>query len=551
MKKVFLTLTVMMVVISLFVLLVSCGDTPAETSALTSGTSAETSAVSAVATVGETTGNTPDNKLPDNTDYSKAVGTRFEFSLAAESYYGTEYNAQGNPIIRRVYDFETMLLDADPVFFAYEYDAKGVLKGYSVKVNPFNQQTSLSLTYDENGRAVSGEAKNGNEGVSVSWEYDQNGVIVCETMELNGYVITFTYDDKGRLVKETAEAYGNIAECVNTYTAGSMHQKATMDDETVVDADYTFDEEGYPLTVKGLVGDDVDISYTYNEKKLCTLALIKGQYGNYKVEATYNAKDLVASITSTFFDEDGVKTYKYVKEYLYDDQERVASQTSLTYNAENVLEDKSVYIYQYDAKNNLSKEEYQSFNSEGKMDRKNVNSWVYDDANRLVEQTYTEYNASGAITEKESFAYEYDANDNCVKETNKFYTPDGALSETRITEFTYDSKNLLIKTEEKHYQGDALVYHEIKEYDENGDVTKRIDYHVDKENVSSKVGRTEEAYTYGDDGYICQSDRREYDADGKLTARYVTEYKDGMLYKITEYDADGNVMGVQDFSDKN
>ena len=48
-----------------------------------------------------------------------------------------------------------------------------------------------------------------------------------------------------------------------------------------------------------------------------------------------------------------------------------------------------------------------------------------------------------------------------------------------------------------------------------------------------------------------KQDRTEYDADGKMVSRTVTEYKDGELYKFTEYDANGNVVRTEDYSDKN
>ena len=142
MKKVLLAFMAILLVASMFALMASCGKSTATTNENTSGTSALT------------TGAVPDNKLPDNTDYSKKAGSRFEFVISAEGYFATDYNAQGNPLVRRIYEFETMVLPSDHVFFAYEYDAKGVLKGYSFRNYHFTEAQALTMTYDENGRAV-------------------------------------------------------------------------------------------------------------------------------------------------------------------------------------------------------------------------------------------------------------------------------------------------------------------------------------------------------------------------------------------------------------
>ncbi|MBQ4121562.1 MAG: hypothetical protein IJD35_06065 [Clostridia bacterium] len=537
MKKVLLAFMAILLVASMFALMASCGKSTATTNENTSGTSALT------------TGAVPDNKLPDNTDYSKKAGSRFEFVISAEGYFATDYNAQGNPLVRRIYEFETMVLPSDHVFFAYEYDAKGVLKGYSFRNYHFTEAQALTMTYDENGRAVSGEVSANGGTVSASWEYDKNGLIVSETLNMNGTAMTFTYDAQGRLVKESVDyGEGYIGECINTYGEGGVHQVATMGDETVVDADYTFNASGYPLTVKGNIGGaDVDISYTYNEKNLCISSYSKSEDGSYKVETVYNDKDLAVSETTSTYDNSGVLFHKYVKEYTYDNSGRVLSQIRSDYGNDNKLRSKEIYSYEYDAAGNKIKEEREDIGPDGKTSSKRIETWSYNDKKQLLETTSTSYNRYGVIDEKESVSYEYDSKGNCVKETLKTYTPEGEVSKIRVQEFTYNEKNLCVKIEEKHHQGEAFVHHEVREYNENGQVTKKTDYHVDKE-ASSESGRTEEIYSYDEKGFVSKNDRTEYGADGKMTGRFVNEFKDGMPVKFTEYDADGNVVHSEDYS---
>lgn len=526
-----------LMVVSMFTLLASCGESTVTTSENTSGTSALT------------TGAVPDNKLPDNTDYNKAVGTRFEFTISAEAYFGTAYNAQGNPLVRRVYEFETMVLPSDHIFFAYEYDAKGLLKGYSVKNFPFAEAQALTMTYDENGRAVSGEVTVNGEKISALWEYDKNGLIVCETLNMDGVLMAFTYDSQGRLVKEIVN-YGEDYEgrAINTYTKSGLHQLAIIGDQTVVDAEYTFNAAGYPLTVKGSIGgSEIDIAYTYNEKNLCISSYSKSEEGSCKVETVYNDKDLAVSETTSTYDGSGALFHKYVREYTYDNSGRMLSKISSDYGSDNKLRSKEIYSYEYDAAGNRIKEEREDIGPDGEMSFKRIETWSYNDKKQLLETTSTSYNRYGVIDEKESTAYEYDSKGNCVKETLKRYTPEGEVSETRVQVFTYDGMNVCVKVDEKHYQGEALAHHEVREYDEKGQVTKKTDYHVDKE-TSSESGRTEEIYSYDEKGFVTKNDRTEYDADGKMTARFVNEFKDGMPVKFTEYDADGNIVRTQEYS---
>lgn len=532
MKKVLVTMMAIFLIASMLMALASCGGSDTDSS-----------------------GVVPGDKLPEATDFSKKIGTRFEFMISADSYFGTEYNAQGNPLVRRVYDFETMQQGTDPILFVYEYDAKGVLKGYSVKVDPFSELTPLTVTYDGNGRAVSAEARKKSEVVAASWEYDKNGLIVCETLELDGVHMTFMYDDKGRTVKEMVNfGDGYEARCVNTYTKDGMHQVATAEDEIVVDAKYTFDAEGYPLTVKGTIdGDEMEITYTYNSKKFCTSSLTKSEYGSFKTETVYNDKDLVATLAMTSYDEDGKQIDKRVWEYSYNENGKVASETESYYNENDKLEDKRVSLYEYDAKGNVIKEDRSSY-QDGKLMNRSVATWQYDDKNQLIETESVDYNDRGEVENHSSMAFAYDAKGNRVKETETVYTPEGTVYETRVQVITYNDKNVCVKTEDHLYTAkNQLKHHEIREYDENGNVTKKVDYRIDtdKENVTHEMGRTEDIYTYDENGWRTKQDRTEYDADGKMVSRTVTEYKDGELYKFTEYDANGNVVRTEDYSDKN
>lgn len=531
-KALWITMAILLLVS--MIVLVSCGDTDKETSATSADTTAaDTSAADTTAadtTPVGTTEKTPDNNLPDNTDYNEAKGIRFEFMVSVNSYFGTEYNAQGNPLVRRVHDFETLYIGVDQAIFAYEYNAAGALTGYSVMFGSFKELTPLTVTYDEKGRAVSAVSSTGRDRVATSWEYDNNGVIVCETLVINDRQMTFTYDGKGRCVKEVVD-YGDgyVVETVTTYSASGVKQKATLADETLIDAEYSFNDKGYPVKVKGfLLYEDMEIVYTYNEKMLCTVSVSTTEFGEAKVELSYNDKDLPVIVTMTNCDENGKLEYKRVFEYTYDENGKIATESESYYNENGQLEDKYISHYEYDAKGNLIKEEDLNY-QDGELTSHFVTTWVYDDNGLLTETTSVSYNDRGEAEEKTSVFFEYDAKGNCLKETCNSYNAEGVLYESMISEYVYDGEGACVNSEHKTYdEQNCLIYHETYEYNADGYPTKMVSYHYDfdEENNLVNNGRTEEIYTYDENGSIVKKQRTDYDADGNVTSSEEFTYND-------------------------
>ena len=107
------------------------------------------------------------NGLSAGTDFNKICGKQFVFAISTEGYLGTEYNAQGNPIARRAYDFETMVLPLEHVCFLYEYDTEGNLKNYGMVLD---KPMALTIAYDENGRGVSAETTVDGAKYSAFWD---------------------------------------------------------------------------------------------------------------------------------------------------------------------------------------------------------------------------------------------------------------------------------------------------------------------------------------------------------------------------------------------
>lgn len=517
MKKILLILLAILLLISMIVVVFYRGIDQETSVTSADTTAADTSA--ADTTAADTTEKTPDNKLPDNTGYNKAMGTRFEFAYSMNSYLGTEYNAQGNPLVRRVYDLKTLSESADSIVFAYEYNAEGALTGYSLKLGSFNELSPLTVTYDEKGRAILAEVKQGNDDVSVSWEYDENGLIVFETLAVNQGVTTFMYDDQGRMVRELVDhGDGYKVNSAHRYSQNSVHLVAGTNDTILVDAEFVMNDKGYPVKVTGfLLYEDVEIAYTYNDKMLCTGSVSKTESNESKVELSYNEKDLLTTKTVTNCAENGKLTYKKVFEY--DENGKIATESEAYYNENGQLENKYVSHYEYDAKGNLIKEEDLNYDQDGELMSRFVTTWVYDDSGLPIETTSVRYNNRGEELKSDTF-FEYDANGNRLKETYNRYNAEGVLYEVVTSEYVYDAEGACASVEHKTYdEQNRLVRHEKNEYYADGRLEATVSYHYgfDGENHLVNNGRTEEIYTYDENGSIVKAQRIDYDANGNMT----------------------------------
>ena len=183
------------------------------------------------------------------------------------------------------------------------------------------------------------------DGTTLSYEYDAEERITKVTEKVNGVetVTAYTYDAMGQLLTETVnnqtvntmtyDTYGNIqSKNGKVYTYGDENWKDLL---TSYDGtEFTYDAGGNPLSYRGYtftwekgrqlqsaVGNENNLSYTYNANGIRTSKTVNGEIHNYLLEGTKILKE-------TCLEPDG-KTVKYVLNFLYDNEDSICG---LTYN---------------------------------------------------------------------------------------------------------------------------------------------------------------------------------------------------------------------------
>lgn len=362
----------------------------------------------------------------------------------------------------------------------------------AIKAERFNENGTLVYVVEYDG--------NGNETKSIS--YDASGKVV--------YGYGYEYDEDGKKTKRLS--YDENGE-VKSYTACEYDEKGNLIKEARYDAAgtlqeynvYECDENGYILKDTRYDANGVKRSCTeYFENTTHESKYISG---NQRRTENYGSDGSLSGITEYNRNGDIVKSEQYISGKLYGIEEREYDESG------NLIKSSS-----YDADRKLTGYSVYGYNESGKR----IKISKYDGSGTLT--GYTEIKRNG---------------DYILSET--VYDGDGNKTEyTEYLENTSDYTKYSRKKRYEKYENGKLA--ELKEYNEDGKMTKRTSYDGEgnkklyEEYVTLKVKHN------GYEGTSTDIKTRETYNDGKLEHRTEYEYdENGNRIKTSEYDGDGKL----------
>lgn len=396
----------------------------------------------------------------------------------------------------------------------FEYDEKGRVVKNEIFQNEKSVQ-NIEIKYDEKARTITmeGERQFSYDSVYKSVAaYDENWkMIKRESFDKNGKLIQLSeYDKNGNLTKFIS--YDENGE-VKSYTAyeydekGNLTKAARYDGNGTVE-DYTVyenDENGYILKDTRYDANGVKRSCTeYFENTTHESKYISG---NQRRTENYDSDGSLSGITEYNRNGDVVKAEQYMSGKLYGIEEKEYDESG------NLIKSSS-----YDADRKFTGYSVYGYNESGKR----IKISKYDGSGTLT--GYTEIKRNG---------------DYILSET--VYDGDGNKTEyTEYLENTSDYATYSRKKRYEKYENGKLA--ELKEYNEDGKMTKRTSYDgkgnkkLYEEYVTLKVKHN------GYEGTSTDIKTRETYNDGKLEHRTEYEYdENGNRTKISEYDGDGKL----------
>ncbi|MBQ8441238.1 MAG: hypothetical protein IJX19_11290 [Clostridia bacterium] len=228
-------------------------------------------------------------------------GTTGHFPYAVTK---NEYNAKGQLLSVTSLDIYTLLPDYENVL--YHTNRRFVYDGGQLSAL-YYQGKKATITYDSTSNSYQGSCQyDENDLIDITLYFGDNGLLVKEIYLVNGEPLrVFEYDEQGRISKETmGSGYridhvytedGNMIS--NLYGGDSLSQSYTfvIEDEKIV-------------AVKDKIEQSVMMTYTYNDKGLCTFArLDEATY----YETTYDEKGLPASMNGKTETQEQQRSYEY------------------------------------------------------------------------------------------------------------------------------------------------------------------------------------------------------------------------------------------------
>ena len=374
-----------------------------------------------------------------------------------------------------------------------------------------------SHSYDESGNKIetrTGYTEKHNDYVSVRYEYNRFGKVICTTDALgqkeyreydktgrllsktdrNGSVTLYTYDAAGRLseesvfnktllgkeilsereyfyastgakVKEISRETQNGRqkhEYVIQYTYNSRGQLVRQTDPDNVVKEYIYDSRGNRMSFLLTRGGIQEISLYYAYDSLNRLSEVRKTGPSGEVIAKYGY-DANGSRISKEYPSNGLETI-----YTYNDANLIISLSNK--QGLNVI---SSFSYEYSEDGNqISKTETDSNGYD------NTVSYEYDGMGRLIKETDPNIH---------TISYEYDRFGNRSRMTVE--PVPGSFEQGYITEYEYDSNNrLLIETKKtKGRDGSTEIHHYF--YDSNGNQTRREREELKPRGTNTSKGR--------------------------------------------------------------
>ena len=343
-------------------------------------------------------------------------------------------------------------------------------------------------TYDEDWKMIKEEGFDKNEKLIHLSEYDKNGnetksISYDENGEVKSYT-AYEYDEKGNLIKEAS------------YDAAGALQVYYV---------YEYDEDGYILKETRYDANDVKRSCTEyfenttNENKYFS--------GKERRSESYSSDGSLSGITEYNRNGDIVKSEQYISGKLYAIKEMEYDESG------NLIKSSS-----YDADRKFTGYSVYGYNESGKR----IKISEYDGDDKLT--GYTEIKRNG---------------DYILSET--VYDGDGNKTEyTEYLENTSDYNTYSRKKRYEEYKNGKLA--ELKEYNEDGRITKQISYDGEGNKTEYTEYITFKVKHNGYEGTTTVTKTREIYNDGKLEHRTEYEYdENGNRTKISEYDGEGKL----------
>lgn len=241
--------------------------------------------------------------LPD-VDHNLAVSSVFDYAFAYGSFAKSSYNGAGNPT-SRVYHNPTSM-EQMPLSFFYQYGDNGILSAMTIGEGSY--AVALSIDYNSQGLPAKAYASVGGSTYSILFTCDSRGRILAEDF---GYVC-FAYGEDGRLVKESGISANGSYTIGYTQNESCSLVTATYMGEEAFDLTITYNENGYPISMTGVVNGaepwqytDGLATWTYNDKGLCTKVSLKGGKEHTELIYAYDASGALATKTRTEYDQQG------------------------------------------------------------------------------------------------------------------------------------------------------------------------------------------------------------------------------------------------------
>ncbi len=272
------------------------------------------------------------------------VGEDAEYAVAKYNYDSlsrllTTTDALGN-VESNTYDTANGLLlsttDRNGSTFNYTYDGLGKIKSKSLSDGTNAETTVYGLT----GQPLSKQ----NDTATISYVYNDKGLITSETNSASGVVKTFTYDSAGNVLTMTVTRNGAV-DMSQSYVYDKLNRLTSVSENGAVISTYSYDTKNN--RTQTIVPGSETTNYNYNIANMLT-----GQNTGDKLSETYsyylngNQKSKVSNGQTT--------------NYVYDSMNRLVRENDTEYtfddfgNRHTKIDGEITTTYSYDLNNRLT-----------------------------------------------------------------------------------------------------------------------------------------------------------------------------------------------------
>ncbi len=451
-----------------------------------------------------------------------------EYAVAKYSYDSlgrllTTTDALGN-VESNTYDTANGLLlsttDRNGNTFNFAYDGSGKIKSKSLS-NGMNAETTV---YGLTGQPLSKQ----NDTATISYVYNDKGLIASETNSESGVVKTFTYDSAGNVLTMTVTRNGAV-DMNQSYVYDKLNRLTSVSENGTVIANYSYDNKNN--RTQTIVPGGETTNYNYNIANMLT-----GQITGGKLSETYsyylngNQKTKISNGQTT--------------NYIYDSMNRLVRENDTEYtfddfgNRLTMSDGEITTTYSYDLNNRLmeSVEENGDVTTSTKFFYDNNGNQITKAT--MVNQPYSEgmsgdYTISN-VSDNFVALYEYNCYNQLIGvDTNGIvssytYSPDGLRHSKTVggnsTTFVYDNANVI---EEITADGTNKYYIGIEIIKNNNDIYYLYNGQGDVSILIDGSGITIANYEF--DAYGNQSQENEVYNPFGYRGEY-TDSESGLIY---------------------